>query len=62
MPEVTGLRRLRAQVVCVIYLDSAAPSADAGPDVLVAGSSVFRGPGSIAENLAALRRAAATEV
>ncbi len=39
--------------------DTAREAVEAGADVLVAGSSVFRGEGSVAENLRALRRAAA---
>lgn len=62
MAAEMGLARLRVQVDGGIDPETAALSVDAGADVLVAGSSVFRGPGSIAENLEALRRAAATEV
>ncbi len=38
-----------------VYLGNAAEIAGAGADVLVAGSSVFRGRGSIAQNVAAYR-------
>jgi ribulose-phosphate 3-epimerase len=37
--------------------DNAATIAGAGADVLVAGSAIFGGPGSVADNIAALRRA-----
>ncbi len=53
---------LRVQVDGGIEPETATLSVDAGADVLVAGSSVFRGPGSIGENYAALRRAVAVEV
>ena len=38
-----------------VHLGNAAEIADAGADVLVAGSSIFRGKGSIEENVAAYR-------
>jgi ribulose-phosphate 3-epimerase len=40
-----------------IYAKNAGEVVAAGATVLVAGSAVFRGPGSIAENVAALRAA-----
>ncbi len=42
--------------------ETASEAAEAGADVLVAGSAVFRGPGSIEENYRALREAVATTV
>jgi len=57
-----GLQGLRVQVDGGIDPDTAALSVDAGADVLVAGSSVFRGAGTIAENYRALLRAVAVEV
>ena len=41
---------------------TAGRAAEAGADVLVAGSAVFRGPGTIADNFAALEDAVATVV
>ncbi len=57
-----GLRRLHVQVDGGIDPDTASSAAQAGATCLVAGSSVFRGPGTIAENFAALRRAIAVRV
>jgi ribulose-phosphate 3-epimerase len=57
-----SLRGLRVQVDGGIDPETAALSVDAGADVLVAGSSVFRGPGTVAENYRALCRAVAVEV
>jgi ribulose-phosphate 3-epimerase len=57
-----SLRGLRVQVDGGVDPETAALSVDAGADVLVAGSSVFRGPGTIAENYRALLRAVAVEV
>lgn len=48
---------LHVQVDGGIDPDTAPGAARAGADVLVAGSSVFRRPGSIGENYAAIRRA-----
>ena len=41
---------------------TAALGVAAGADVLIAGSAVFGGPGSVAENFRALQAAAATRV
>ena len=62
MASRLGLPGLRVQVDGGIDPDTAALSVDAGADVLVAGSSVFRGPGTIAENYGALVRAVSVEV
>lgn len=57
-----GLERLHVEVDGGIGPDTVRAAEEAGADVLVAGSSVFRGPGSIAENYDAIRRALAREV
>lgn len=60
MAEEIGLRSLRVQVDGGVNPETAPLGVEAGADVLVAGSSVFRGPGTVAENFTALRRAALT--
>lgn len=57
-----GLRGIRLQVDGGIDTETAPVAVAAGADVLIAGSSVFRGAGSVAENFRALRAAAATSV
>lgn len=61
MARERDLRDLRVEVDGGIDPETAALSVDAGADVLVAGSSVFRGPGPVAENFHALQRAAGLE-
>ena len=53
---------LRVQVDGGIGTSTARRAVDAGADVLVAGSSVFRGAGSIGENYAEIQRSLAVEV
>lgn len=57
MADALGLDDLHVQVDGGIDRNTAPGAARAGADVLVAGSSVFRGPGSIGENYAAIREA-----
>jgi len=57
-----GRPDLWVQVDGGIAPDTAGEAADAGADVLVAGSAVFRGEGTIEENFRALRDAVATVV
>jgi ribulose-phosphate 3-epimerase len=57
MADTAGLEGLHVQVDGGIDADTAPIAARAGADVLVAGSSVFRGAGSIGENYAAIRAA-----
>lgn len=57
MADAAGLEGLHVQVDGGIDADTAPIAARAGADVLVAGSSVFRGAGSIGENYAAIRAA-----
>jgi len=57
MADSAGLEGLHVQVDGGIDADTAPIAARAGADVLVAGSSVFRGTGSIGENYAAIRAA-----
>ena len=59
MAAERDLPNLHVQVDGGIGPETAREAVQAGADVLVAGSSVFRGEGSVAENLRALRRAAA---
>ena len=49
-----GLTNLHVQVDGGVGPETAPVAARAGADVLVAGSSVFRGPGSIGENYRAI--------
>jgi ribulose-phosphate 3-epimerase len=66
LERIEAVARLRdaAQPGCAIEVDggiapdTAAPVRAAGADILVAGSAVFGGAGSIADNIAALRAAA----
>ena len=62
MAEARGLVGIRLQVDGGVDTDTAPLAVEAGADVLIAGSSVFRGAGSIAENFRALQAAAATPV
>jgi len=62
MAAQLGLKGLHVQVDGGIDVDTAPLATSAGADVLVAGSSVFRGPGSVEENFQALRRAVAVSV
>jgi ribulose-phosphate 3-epimerase len=57
MADEAGLGELHVQVDGGIDARTAPRAARAGADVLVAGSSVFRGAGTIEENYAAVRRA-----
>lgn len=57
MADAAGLPDLHVQVDGGIDPHTAPIAARSGADVLVAGSSVFRGPGSIGENYAAIRAA-----
>ncbi len=56
--DLTGLR---VEVDGGVNPETAALAADAGADVFVAGSSVFRGEGSVAENYRSLERAVGIE-
>lgn len=62
MQAELGLDHLHVEVDGGIGVENAGLAARAGADVLVAGSSVFRGPGSVAENYEAIRAALAVEV
>jgi ribulose-phosphate 3-epimerase len=57
-----GFEGLHVQVDGGIGPETAPPAAQAGADVLVAGSSVFRGPGSIRENYEAIRASLSVRV
>mgnify|MGYP001814343119 CR=1 FL=1 len=57
-----GIESLHVQVDGGIGLSNARQAAEAGADVLVAGSSVFRGEGTVAENYGAIQRALAVDV
>ena len=57
-----GLKDLRVQVDGGVGPETAPLAVNAGADVLVAGSSVFRGPGTVGENFRALRDAVAAQV
>ena len=57
-----GIESLHVEVDGGIGPSNAQQAADAGADILVAGSSVFRGQGTIAENYGAIRRALAADV
>ncbi len=54
-----GLASIRLQVDGGVDLQTAPLAVEAGADVLIAGSSVFRGTGTVAENFHALQSAAA---
>jgi len=62
MQAELGIADLRVQVDGGIDVSTARRAVEAGADVLVAGSSVFRGAGSISENYAELQRSLAVEV
>ena len=62
MQAEMGVESLHVQVDGGIGSSNARQAADAGADILVAGSSVFRGTGSIGENYAAIRRVLAVDV
>ena len=62
MAAQLGLKGLHVQVDGGIDAETAPLATSAGADVLVAGSSVFRGPGSVKENFEALLRAVAVSV
>lgn len=62
MAAELGLRKLHVQVDGGIDPETAPLAAEAGATVLVAGSSVFRGPDTVARNFQALRAAVAVEV
>jgi ribulose-phosphate 3-epimerase len=57
LADAAGLDGLHVQVDGGIDARTAPRAALAGADVLVAGSSVFRGAGTIEENYTAVRRA-----
>ncbi|MDH3297549.1 MAG: ribulose-phosphate 3-epimerase [Gemmatimonadota bacterium] len=56
MADDLGLAHLHVEVDGGVGPDTAPVAARAGADVLVAGSSVFRGPGTIGQNYEAIRR------
>ena len=62
MTAELGLRRLHVQVDGGVDPETAPLAVEAGATSLVAGSAVFRGPGSIEENFRALRSAIAVQV
>ena len=62
MQAEMGIERLHVEVDGGIGQANARQAADAGANVLVAGSSVFRGEGTIAENYGAIRRTLRVEV
>jgi ribulose-phosphate 3-epimerase len=62
MAAELGLRGLHIQVDGGIDVETAPLATSAGANVLVAGSSVFGGPGSVEENFQALLRAVAVSV
>jgi ribulose-phosphate 3-epimerase len=62
MARAQGIDRLHVQVDGGIGPETAPEAAQAGASVLVAGSSVFRGPGTIRENYDAIRRSLAVRV
>lgn len=62
MADEQGLGGIRLQVDGGIDLTTAPLAASAGADVLIAGSAVFRGAGSVAENFQGLEAAVATLV
>jgi ribulose-phosphate 3-epimerase len=62
MQAEMGIERLHVEVDGGIGQTNARQAADAGADVLVAGSSVFRGEGTIAENYGAIRRSLSVDV
>jgi ribulose-phosphate 3-epimerase len=62
MAEARGLAGIRLQVDGGVDVETAPVAASAGADVLIAGSAVFRGSGSVAENFRALQASVATSV
>ena len=62
MARERNLQGLRVQVDGGIGPDSAPGAARAGANVLVAGSSIFCGPGTIRENYEAIQKAVAVRV
>lgn len=62
MAAGAGLEGIRLQIDGGVDTDTAPRAVAAGAEILIAGSSVFRGAGSVAENFAALQAAAATPV
>ena len=62
MQSELGIEQLHVEVDGGIGVENAALAARAGADVLVAGSSVFRGPGTVRENYQAIRASLAVEV
>jgi len=62
MQAELGIGNLHVEVDGGIGVDNAAQAARAGADVLVAGSSVFRGPGTVGANYGAIRASLAVEV
>lgn len=62
MAAELGLTDLHVQVDGGIGPDTAPDAARAGADVLVAGSSVFRGAGTVQENYEAIRRSLSVHV
>lgn len=61
MQDEMGIESLHVEVDGGIGASNARQAVEAGADVLVAGSSVFRGQGTIAENYEAIRRALAVD-
>ena len=57
-----GIESLHVEVDGGIGPSNARRAAEAGADVLVAGSSVFRGEGTVTENYGAIQRALAVDV
>jgi ribulose-phosphate 3-epimerase len=62
MARDMGIDGLHVQVDGGIGPETAPAAARAGADVLVAGSSIFRGPGSIRENYEAIRTSLSVRV
>ena len=62
MQAEMGIASLHVEVDGGIGASNAQQAADAGADILVAGSSVFRGEGTIAENYGAIRRVLSVDV
>ena len=62
MQAEMGIEKLHVEVDGGIGQANARQAADAGADILVAGSSVFRGEGTIAENYRAIERSLSVDV
>ncbi|MFQ5889138.1 MAG: ribulose-phosphate 3-epimerase [Gemmatimonadota bacterium] len=62
MAAELGLSALKVEVDGGVDAETAPVAVRSGANVLVAGSSVFRGPGTIAENYKAIRRSIMAEV